>query len=57
MYTTLAQAGLLPLAAATSQAEGGAQTPSARTLEQRVHVYQVPEIIPVQFAVRDQLEG
>ncbi|XP_070010285.1 uncharacterized protein [Nicotiana sylvestris] len=40
MYTTLAQVGLLPLAAATSLAGGGAQTPAARTPEQRVHVEQ-----------------
>ncbi|XP_070024857.1 uncharacterized protein [Nicotiana sylvestris] len=41
MYTTLAQAGLLPLTAAKSQVGGGAQTPSARTPEQRVHVEQM----------------
>ncbi|XP_070005536.1 uncharacterized protein [Nicotiana sylvestris] len=48
--------GLLPLAAATSQAGGGAQTPAAHTPEQRVHVEQVLEIIPVQPTVRDQPE-
>ena len=47
MYTTLAQVGLLPLVATTSQAWGGAQTPAARTPEQRVHVDQVLEIIHV----------
>ncbi|XP_070010569.1 uncharacterized protein [Nicotiana sylvestris] len=56
MYTTLAQAGLLPLAAATFQAGGGLQTPTARTLEQRVHVEQVVEIIPVPPAVPVQPE-
>ncbi|XP_070007139.1 uncharacterized protein [Nicotiana sylvestris] len=56
MYTTLAQAGLLPLVAATSQAGGGAQTPAARTPEQRVHVEQVLEIIPALPAVPVQPE-
>ncbi|XP_070010704.1 uncharacterized protein [Nicotiana sylvestris] len=56
MYTTLAQAGFLPLAAATSQAGGGAQTPTAHTLEQRVQVEQVPEINPVQTTVPVQPE-
>ncbi|XP_070010883.1 uncharacterized protein [Nicotiana sylvestris] len=48
------EAGLIPLVAATSQAEGGAQTPTAHTLEQRVQVDQILEVIPVMPAVPDQ---
>ncbi|XP_070054277.1 uncharacterized protein [Nicotiana tomentosiformis] len=48
MFGTFAQAGLITLAPATSQARGGAQTPVARIPEQRVQVDQVPEVIPVQ---------
>ncbi|XP_070028895.1 uncharacterized protein [Nicotiana sylvestris] len=51
LYTTLAQAGLFPLAAATSQAGRGAQTLATHTPEQRVHVEQVLKIIPVPPAV------
>ncbi|XP_070020380.1 uncharacterized protein [Nicotiana sylvestris] len=38
---------LLPLAVATSQAGGGAKGPTAHTPEQRIHVDQVLEIIPI----------
>ncbi|XP_070004206.1 uncharacterized protein [Nicotiana sylvestris] len=48
--------GLLPLAATTSQAGGGVQTPTARNLEQRVHVDQVPKVIPVPSVVPVQPE-
>ena len=51
MYATLAQVGLLPLIAATSQAERGTKTPTARTPEQQVHVDQVLDIILVPLAV------
>ncbi|XP_070051777.1 uncharacterized protein [Nicotiana tomentosiformis] len=47
MFSTLAQAGLFPIAPATSQAGGGAQTPAAHTPEQRVQVDQAPEYIPM----------
>nr|XP_009801024.1 PREDICTED: uncharacterized protein LOC104246830 [Nicotiana sylvestris] len=43
MLSTLAKAGLIPLAPTTSQAGGGAQTPTTRTPEQRAHVDQAPE--------------
>ncbi|XP_070022833.1 uncharacterized protein [Nicotiana sylvestris] len=56
MYTTLAQAGLLPLAAATSHAGGGVQTPAAHTPKKQVHVEQVPKIIPIPPAVPAQPE-
>ncbi|XP_070053324.1 uncharacterized protein [Nicotiana tomentosiformis] len=52
------QAGLIPVAADTSQTGGGTQTSSVCTLEQRVHVGQVPGVmatqpmVPVQPAVR-----
>ena len=48
MFGTLAQAGLIPVALATSQIEGGAQTPTAHTLEQRDHVGQVLSVMPTQ---------
>ena len=51
MFVTLAQAGLIPLAPATSQAGGGAQTPIARTPEPRAQVENAPEVIPVQPVV------
>lgn len=57
MYNTLAKAGLLPLAAATSQAGGGEQTPTARTPKQRVHVTQAPKIVHTPPAVPVQPEG
>jgi len=48
--------GLIPLAPATSQARVGAQTPVARTPEQRVHVDQVQEVVPQQNFVSIQPE-
>nr|XP_009792584.1 PREDICTED: uncharacterized protein LOC104239605 [Nicotiana sylvestris]XP_009792585.1 PREDICTED: uncharacterized protein LOC104239605 [Nicotiana sylvestris] len=56
MYTILAQVWLIPLVAATSQAEGGVQNPAAHTPEQRVQVDQIPEVIPVSHVTPDQPE-
>ena len=57
MYITLAQAGLIPFAAATSQAGGGAQTPAARTPELRGQVDQILEVILVSPVAPVQLKG
>ncbi|XP_070045742.1 uncharacterized protein [Nicotiana tomentosiformis] len=51
MFGTVAHAGLIPLAPATSQAGGGVQTPAAHTLEPRAQVDHAPEVIPVQPVV------
>ncbi|XP_070004732.1 uncharacterized protein [Nicotiana sylvestris] len=56
MYNTLAQAVLVPVAAATSQARGEEKTPVARTPKQRVQVDQILEVIPVPPAIPDQPE-
>ncbi|XP_070019329.1 uncharacterized protein [Nicotiana sylvestris] len=52
-----AQAGLIPLVAATSQARGGAQTLAACTPEQRVQVDQIPKVILVRPVALIQLGG
>ncbi|XP_070046007.1 uncharacterized protein [Nicotiana tomentosiformis] len=51
MSGTLAQARLIPLAPATSQAGGGAQTPTAHTPETWAQVDHAPKVIPVQPVV------
>ncbi|XP_070032845.1 uncharacterized protein [Nicotiana tomentosiformis] len=48
MFVTLAQAGIIPLAPANSQAAGRAHTTVARTPELRAQVYHAPEVIAVQ---------
>nr|XP_033508012.1 uncharacterized protein LOC117273039 [Nicotiana tomentosiformis] len=48
IFSTLAQTRLIPLAPATSQDGGGAQTPVVGTLEQWVQVDQVPEVVSMQ---------
>uniref|UniRef100_A0A1S3YUC3 Uncharacterized protein n=1 Tax=Nicotiana tabacum TaxID=4097 RepID=A0A1S3YUC3_TOBAC len=58
MFGTLAQAGLIPLVLATSQAVRGAQTPAAPTPEPHAQVANAPDAIPVQPEVRAAvLEG
>ncbi|XP_070005077.1 uncharacterized protein [Nicotiana sylvestris] len=57
MHKTLAHTGLIPLAAATSQAGGEAQSSATRTPEHRVQVDQIPEVIPVPHVAPVQPEG
>lgn len=58
MFDTLAQAGLISLARATSQDGGGAQTLAARSPEPRAQIDHAPEVIPVQpvVPVRPEIE-
>ncbi|XP_070029193.1 uncharacterized protein [Nicotiana sylvestris] len=57
MYNTLDQTRLIPLAAATSQAGGGAQTPVAPIPEKQVQVDKIPEVIPILPVAPTQPEG
>lgn len=55
VYTSLAQASMIPVAPATSQARRGSHTHAAHIPEQLARGYQTPGVLPVQPVIAPQL--